>query len=580
MITMRGRRFVEAALLFVLALAIRLAHGFAIRGEPVFDIPLVDEALYWRDAVGLASGAAWDPVLYRPPLLSALLAACVRVFGESAASARFALLVLSALAAPLTMLLALRIVGRGRAILAGALVALYAPAAFYGATLLPASTVLLLDLLALLALLFAEESRKRPLFLLAGVLVGLSALAWPAVLVLLPALLVRYRRDLRAFGLVAAGAALAVSPAFLHNLRGGDVVLISSNGGVNFYMGNHSGADGWSARAPDLPNEPGEARRAAVEIAERAQGRPLRPSEVSGYWFRRGLAWIASSPGSASMLLIRKCYVLINDRDISDNIDFAAVEEESLPLRLAPIRFGLLFALALPGLVILRRTRGGRLLLLYGLILGLAIVAFFVVGRFRLPLLPLLAIGASAGLASLGESLRRRPARAAGSLLLVALALLVSRSALLGIDEDRTWHYHYLRGDAFYRTGKIDEATRAFEEAVRRNDRVPLAKNALGYLYAERGVALDRAERLVREAIALEPGRRRFYLDSLGLVLLRQGRLAEASRALEEAIPLFASEETASKAEALGHLADVREAEGRAAEADSLRAEAGRLGAR
>ncbi|MBM3319411.1 MAG: glycosyltransferase family 39 protein [Candidatus Eisenbacteria bacterium] len=577
MITMRGRRFVEAALLFLFALAVRLAHGLAIRGEPVFDIPLVDEALYWRDALNLASGAAWDPVLYRPPLLAALLAACVRVLGESAPAARMALLVLSALAAPLTMLLADRIVGRGRARLAGVLVALYAPAVFYAGELLPASTVLLLNTCALLLILVAEEKRRRSLFAAAGVLIGLSALGWPAVLVLLPALLVHYRRDLRAFGLVAAGAALAVSPAFFHNLRGGDLVLISSNGGVNFYVGNHAGADGWSARAPDLPNEPIEARRVAVEIAERAEGRPLRPSEVSGYWFGRGLEWMISSPGSASMLLIRKGYVLINDRDISDNIDFAAVEEESLPLRLTPIRFGLLFALAIPGFVALRRTRGGRLLLLYGLILGLAIAAFFVVGRFRLPLLPLLAIGASAGLASLAEGLRKRPARAAGSLLFVVAALLVSRSALFGIDEDRTWHYHYLRGYAFLEKGRTEEATRAFEEMIRRNDGVPLAKNALGYLYALQGIHLDRAERLIRDAIVLDPGRKRFFLDSLGLVLLRQGRLAEASRAFEEAIPLYAWDETLSKAEALGHLADVREAEGRGAEADSLRAEAGRL---
>ncbi|MFH1680792.1 MAG: glycosyltransferase family 39 protein [Candidatus Eisenbacteria bacterium] len=574
---MKERRFIEGTLLFLVALAVRLAHGFAIRGEPMFSLPLVDEALYWQDALRAASGAAWEPVLYRPPLLPALLGALVRLFGESPAAARFVLLVLSALAAPLTAILAMPIIGRPGALLAGALAALYAPAVFYGAELLPASTVHLLNLLALLALLAAEEKRRLPLFALAGLLVGLSALAWPASLVLLPALLFRYRRDLRAFALVAAGTALAISPAFLHNLRGGDPVLVTSNGGINCYRGTHAGADGWSARAPDLPNEPGEAKRAARWIAERAEGRSLRPSEVSAFWSRRALGWIASSPGAAARLFARKVYALINDRDISDNIDFAATEETSLPLRLAPIRFGLLLALVLPGIAVLRRTRGGRLLLLYALSLSLVILAFFVVGRFRLPLLPFLAVGGAAGLLSIADAFRRGPARAASWLLIVVAALLVSRTGFLGIDEDRTWHYHYLRGDAFYREGNLDEATRAFEESIRRNGRVPLTKNALGFLYAEKGIELERAERLVREAIALEPERRRFYLDSLGLVLLRQGRLAEAAAALEEAIPLFAPEEAPSMAEALLHLAEAREAGGRPALADSLRSEAERL---
>ena len=69
-----------------------------------------------------------------------------RLFGDEAGPARFLLLFLSAFAAPLTARLARPLIGRVGAILAGAFVALYAPAVFYGAELLPASIVLLLNL--------------------------------------------------------------------------------------------------------------------------------------------------------------------------------------------------------------------------------------------------------------------------------------------------------------------------------------------------------------------------------------------------------------------------------------------------
>ena len=43
----------------------------------------------------------------------------------------------------------------------------------------------------------------------------------------------------------------------------------------------------------------------------------------------------------------------------------------------------------------------------------------------------------------------------------VVAVLLFSRTAFFGIDEDRTWHYHYLRGDALFRKGDVAGGTAA-----------------------------------------------------------------------------------------------------------------------
>ena len=86
-----------------------------------------------------------------------------------------------------------------------------------------------------------------------------------------------------------------------------------------------------------------------------------------------------------------------------------------------------------------------------------------------------------------------------------------------------------------------------------------------------------RARASVREAIAREPEQQRYYLDSLGRVLSREGRFDEAAQALQGAIALLAPAEATVKAETLVHLAEVRAAQGHPAQADSLRAEAQRL---
>ena len=66
-------------------------------------------------------------------------------------------------------------------------------------------------------------------------------------------------------------------------------------------------------------------------------------------------------------------------------------------------------------------------------------------------------------------------------------------------------------------------------------DELPDAYNALGYLYAEQGIKLDEAETLVRRALKSAP-KSGAYLDSLGLIYFKQGKLDAAIENLEQAL--------------------------------------------
>mgnify|MGYP002779778198 CR=1 FL=1 len=91
-----------------------------------------------------------------------------------------------------------------------------------------------------------------------------------------------------------------------------------------------------------------------------------------------------------------------------------------------------------------------------------------------------------------------------------------------------------------------------------------LALNNLGYNLADQGRNLAEAEELVRRAVELDGAERRraggpdaengVYLDSLGWVLFRRGKLPEARRLLERATGL---PDSASDAVVWDHLGDV-----------------------
>lgn len=79
----------------------------------------------------------------------------------------------------------------------------------------------------------------------------------------------------------------------------------------------------------------------------------------------------------------------------------------------------------------------------------------------------------------------------------------------------------------------------------------PEVLNFLGYLYADMGKNLDRAEELVRKALEAEP-ENGFFLDSLGWVFYRKGNADEAIRYIRMAIIRMSEDD----AELRSHLGD------------------------
>ncbi len=520
------------ALVGVVALLVRILHLVDFTRLPIFERPTVDALLYVDFARRFAATGELPEVFFKPPLFPVALGAWWNVVGESWFWLRLPFAVLGAGTAVLTWCIARRVFTPGVALVAGSLYALHAGAVYFEGELLEMGLVTFVHTAAFLLVLRSDASPRRVTAFVSGVALGVGIVARPTFVVFALLAIAMLGRRRLAWGVL--GVCAAVAPVTLHNaVRGGDFVVVSSNLGMNFYIGNNPNANGRIVSTPELPAEPARARREAQRIAEIDAQRELPPSAVSRYWLRRGVEYAFAQPVRTARNLVRKMYFLWSGTPLSDNEDLLSLPRYLRVYALLPVGMWLLAPLGLAGLVLSRGAaspRGVWWARNFVVASVLAVWPFFVVERFRLPWTPILALFAAWLLVELGVRIRRR-ARAALPLALVALVLLAACNVpLFGVRQPPALDLDYKVAYAYHQRGDIDAALRAYRSAVERNPRAALARNALGYLMAERGENLDEAARLVREALSIDAQHAANFAESLAFVELRRDD-PEAARA-------------------------------------------------
>jgi tetratricopeptide (TPR) repeat protein len=100
----------------------------------------------------------------------------------------------------------------------------------------------------------------------------------------------------------------------------------------------------------------------------------------------------------------------------------------------------------------------------------------------------------------------------------------------------RNTYYHFNLGNALMKQALPAEAAVHYRRALEIEPANADAMNNLADAYVALNANLDEAEALCRRAIQLQPGRRAYYLDTLGHVLLQQGRPDDARAAFTEAL--------------------------------------------
>ncbi len=421
-------------------MAVRVGVVLEVRDLPFFDQPVGDARGYydWARTIASASGfRAWlgDTSFYQAPLYPYVLGAWMRLAGDGFLGIRLFQALLGAAGCVLLAAATARLFDRRTGLICGALVALYAPGVFYDALIQKAA---LSSFLICVMVYFTARAAVRPAddereagratfatlclpTLLASVALGLLIITRENALVWAPCLLAwavwRGRREAGGSAAVRMGLAvvlglgIVLAPVALRNrVVGGEWSVSTFQAGPNFFIGNSREADGRYRPLVRGHETPQFERADAVALAEADVGRSLTAREVSDYWMARAWADVRADPARWLGLLVRKTWMVIHAYEVPDVESLAVYRDASLLLDLiAPAwHFGVLLPLGVIGLVMTAGRRRG-LSIYYALIGSMiaAVAGFFVLGRYRLPLVPLLMPFAAAGVMAARGSVRQ-----------------------------------------------------------------------------------------------------------------------------------------------------------------------------
>ncbi|HSQ65203.1 MAG TPA: glycosyltransferase family 39 protein [Polyangiaceae bacterium] len=394
------------ALVLGVGLLLRVAYIVGQRRDVLFDYPVVDEERYVAMARALAEGHTADPrPWFHPPGLVYALSAVFRLFGPGLLAPRLVQALVSTASCGAAFLLARRLFSTPIALGTAAICAVHGVLVFEAYELLPPTWILASDLVALLLLVRAGELRTPKAAGAAGLAFGVSALFGPTVLPFAAVAALWLRRPALVFAFVG-GLVLPIAPVTYGNWqRGHELVLVSTNGGINFYIGNNERYEQTLAIRPgahwdELMSEPSRAGVSGWGAA-------------SSYFTSKGLAFWRAHPLEASALYARKLYLYFDGPEIPRDTDLQAMRHDSAILRALVWRGppwvpdGVLVPLALLGAVACWRDRR-KLLVPYAFVAEQALVtaAFFVTSRYRVPALPVLAMFACAGAARIVDAWR------------------------------------------------------------------------------------------------------------------------------------------------------------------------------
>ena len=579
-------------LIVAVALIARGVYLYESSANPTFAAPIMDSADYDDLARALLERRqAHTPLFWQPVFYPLYLAAVYLLTNSSIWAAKLIQVALGAATCLLTYRLGDRIFGRSTGILAGLFVALYGPLIFFEAELLATGWAALWAVgLTLLFIRTAETNRLLPALAL-GIVGALSVITRPTFLPVFVAgcvwLVWMWRRGDRPvqriapkLALAAAGFTLiAVPVAGLNYGLTGHFGIMPASGGINLYIGNNPTA------TETTTLRPGHAWDALAELPAR-HGVANDPWARERFFYRQATYYnISSHPGAFLGGLAHKSLEFVSSREIPRSLDVYVFRAWSYTLSALAWKvggfgfpFGILLPLAAVGAVWHWRKLPGPIWLALTLY-PLAILLVFVAARYRMPLVPIIAILAAAGGVAIGGALRVRDWRRLGlSGGVTAAMLLLStlpgpfpaerinyRAELHQFLGNRLFQEHKLveavqqykvalafapedadvhgkLAEALLEVGLPDEAITHYEASLRTRPDSAANAAALGVVLLQQG-EVERAIAAYQQAVRIDPEFGKAY-SNLGVALQQSGRLDDAIAAYRAAARLDPNEAT------------------------------------
>ncbi len=543
------RSLLIACAIFSLALTIRLIYLYESPANPSFRAPIVDSDTYdetarqFAEGQGLGKSFFWQPFFY-PFFLSVIYF----FSGNSIIAAKVIHVLLGSLTCALTYRLGAKIFDRKTGIIAGLITVFYGPMFFYESQLLATGWATLWVVVVVLLFLKTKEKNKSWHWFFLGLCGALSIVTRPTFLPFFLAgciwLLFRIQRGLSLtirLGAILSGIGLIMVPigvAAMFTIDRFSILPFSS--GINLYIGNNPNY------CQTLTAKPGKEWDEMLKLPSQ-YGVHADIWDYDRFFKQQVIKYVKSQPLDFAQGLGRKTLEFVCSREIPRNVSIYMFGKWSRLLRLLTWKaggfgfpFGLIIPLAVLG-VILNRKRIPAIVTLFIILYPLSVILVFVTGRYRVPIVPILAILAAAGLVSIKKMimLKRRP-----EVMIMAAVVLgtILLSTLPGpfCQEQIDFEPEFFNsvGIVISRQGFNDKAMACFSEALRLKPDFPEAYYHAGNTLMQQNKSIE-AIKYYRDAIRLKPDYPLAHTN-LGMALMEQGKLDEAIEYYKEAIRLKA----------------------------------------
>lgn len=473
----------EKKFLFILLLStfiIRVYYVFEVFNTPFLQNLFSDSAIYSNWAKELVdSGFIGDSVFFMAPLYPYTLAVFYAVFGDSNLPILLFQSFVSTISIFFIYLTAKNSFSKFTAIAAAIIAVFYSQFIFYSGLVLSETLQIFFFTILIYLLSKKEEIYLKDKWLLIGITLGLLLLLRGNVFLIYFGIIIwmisKSKNDRKfkpvfkkSLTNITVGVALIVSFSAIHNyIIGNDFVLLTSNGGINFYIGNNEKSQGVFVTpvefdyASDMTGE---------KYAELQKGVDLSPSEVSSYWYDKSFSYILNNPGDELILILKKLILFLGENENSQssvmNYDHFKNNYSDL-LKLPFFNWLFISSFALFGFFFHWKdnNRNG---IFYFVIAAyiLATIIFFVNGRYRLGFTPLIIIFAAYGIEQLTAVIKERKFTLIKIPLTILLGFFVVYYIIIDKPEFSEYDAYLFLGDIAFNEKKYDEAIEQYNRSL------------------------------------------------------------------------------------------------------------------
>jgi len=479
------KTYLILCLIFIIGLALRITYTLQINDHPLLEDAL-QNPVFDQHRFGLAAndildgtwGKSVDPEKYGL-VYPYFLATIYKFFGHNPLAARLIQSFIGSLLILLVYFTGKEIFNSKVGLMAAFITAFYGIFIFYDAILLRASLVTFLNVAMVLLLSLAKRKKRLFLWLLPGLILGLSTLTRPNMLLIFICAWILFgvkeapvkKRTLYLL-LFILGVMVVMLPASYHNWKMGDGTTPISTDYSPFWVGNVHDATGVTLSYTDGYHKMVESCGNNIYSVARSF-----IGEIKNY------------PAEMAKIYLRKTRMFFNGYEIPSNLNYYLIKEWPSVLKIPLFSFSLIVPFALLG-IFLSLSRREWLLHLVFFVLSFSVILFHIQARYRLPSVPFFILFSSYAFVWLGEQLKRQkgPLLFAMFLIISFFTFLTKTDTTYGLSagpKDPIRVADYLNiGSSYSDRGDYEKAIYYLERGVEREPNWAGIRVNLGVAYA------------------------------------------------------------------------------------------------